>query len=161
MKISHFLLLILLLFLSLGADSAFVGCGLGGDGSAGIACRTSCGDDPCDYIVTVQATVLLAADDSPVRGATVIISSDPPDAITTTRITDDEGIALWDDTSLLTRYSADCDGIMVGTVEPYDDDTLFTYDVLASATGLAPAATVLTINRQSRDIALIFRLAII
>ena len=154
-------MLLLLLFLALGADSAFMGCGLEGDGSAGIACRTSCGDNPCDYIVTVQATVLLDADDSPVQGATVTISSDPPNGITTTRTTDDEGIALWDDTSLLTRYSADCDGVMVGTVEPYNHDTLFTYDVLVSAPGLAPAATVLAINRQSRDIALVFRLAII
>jgi len=149
------LLLLFLLFLSLGADGALVGCGLGGDGSVGFACITSSGEDPCRYIVTVQATTLLAADSSPVSGATVTIGMDPPDS-TNTRITDANGNAFWDDTSFLTGFSSECDGQDVGTVEPYLPDTSFSYDVLVSAPGLAPVSTILTIDRKTRDIVLIF-----
>ena len=157
MRFSGFLLLLLLLFLSLGANSGFVGCGLGGGGSTGIACIASSEDNPCNYIVTIQATVLLEADDTPIQGATVTIGSNPPDEINT-RITDAKGIGQWDDTSFLTGFSAECGGDDVGTVEPYDSETSFSYDVLVTATGLAPAGTVMMIDRQSRDIALVFRM---
>jgi hypothetical protein len=157
MKISHFLLLLLLLSLTLGANSGFVGCGLGGGGSAGIACISSSSDNPCDYIVTIEVNVLLAANDTPVQGATVTIGSNPPDMINT-RTTDANGIATWSDTSFLTGFSAECSGEDVGTVEPYGSETSFDYDVLVTAPGLAPAGTVLTINRKSRDIVLVFRM---
>jgi len=84
----------------------------------------------------------------------VTIDTNPPDSIST----DSSGQAVWDDTSFLTGFSADCGGQDVGTVEPYDPDTSFTWDVLVSASGLAPATTVLTVNRGSRDIVLIVRL---
>jgi hypothetical protein len=158
MRPSLFLLLLFLLLFSLGADSGFVGCGFNGNGSAGIACTTGNNDDPCDYVVTVQATVLLAADDSPVQGAAVHIVTGPPDD-DNTRTTDSNGIAFWDDTAFLTGFSADCDGQSVGTVEPYEAGTSFSWLVSISATGFAHASTLLTINRQTRDAALTFRLA--
>lgn len=121
------------------------------------ACYSSGGDDPCDYVVTVQVTVLLAADDSPVQGATVFINTGPPDSLNTV-VTDSAGQALWNDTAFLTGFSADCDGQDVGTVEPYDIDTSFSYDLLVSASGLATSTTALTVNRESRDIALTVKL---
>jgi hypothetical protein len=155
MRPSLLLLLILLLFLSLGSSDTFVGCGsVGGGGFAAFGCSSGNGDDPCDYVVTLQVTVLLNADDSPVQGATVTIDTNPPDSIST----DSSGQAFWDDTSFLTGFSADCEGQDVGTVEPYDPDTSFTWDVLVSVSGLTPATIVLTVNRGSRDIALIVRL---
>ena len=155
MRLSLLLLLILLLFLSLGSSGTFVGCGSAGVGGfAAFGCSSGNGDDPCDYVVTLQVTVLLDADDSPVQGATVTIDTNPPDSIST----DSSGQAFWDDTSFLTGFSADCEGQDVGTVEPYDTDTSFPWDVLVSASGLAPATTVFTVNRGSRDIALIVRL---
>lgn len=157
MRLSGFLLLLLLLFLSLGANSGFVGCGLGGGGSAGIACIASSEDNPCDYIVTIEATVLDVADDTPIQGATVTIGSNTTDP-GLTRITEPDGTATWNDTSFLTGFSAECDGEDVGTVEPYDSETSFPYVVLVTATDFAQASTVLTINRWSRDIALVFRM---
>jgi len=155
MRPSLLLLLILLLFLSLGSSDTFVGCGSTGVvGFAAFGCSSGNGDDPCDYVVTLQVTVLLDADDSPVQGATVTIDTNPPDSIST----DSSGQAFWDDTSFLTGFSADCEGQDVGTVEPYDPDTSFTWDVLVSVSGLTPATIVLTVNRGSRDIALIVRL---
>ena len=148
-------LLAILLFLSLGANNAFVGCGLGGGGSAGIACTTGGDEDPCDYIVFVQATVLLAVGSSPVQGAEVTIGNDPPEDFNT-RTTDEAGLAYWDDTSFITGFSADCGDQNVGTVEPYDRDTSFSHNVLVSASGLAPLSTVLTINRQTRNVSLTF-----
>jgi hypothetical protein len=150
-------LLAVLIFLSLGADNVFVGCGLGGNGSAGFACSTGGGDDPCDYVVTILATVLLASDNSPLQGATVTIGNDPPDAINT-RISDEKGHAFWDDTSFITGYSANCSGQAAGTVEPYDSDTSFSHDVIVSASGYAPLLTVLTIDRDSRDVELTVRM---
>lgn len=159
MRPSLLLLLLLLLFLSLGSSSTFVGCGSGGVSGGGMfACYSSGNDgDPCDYIVTLQVTVLLAADDSPVQGATVYIDTGPPDSLNTV-VTDSAGQALWNDTAFLTGFSADCDGQDVGTVEPYDIDTSFSYDLLVSASGLAQSTTVLTVNRESRDIALTVKL---
>jgi hypothetical protein len=150
-------LLVILVFLSLGSSDIFVGCGSGGGGSAGFACISGGDDDPCDYIVTVQVTVLLASDNSPLQGATVTIGSDPPDVINT-KVTDEDGRAFWDDTSFITGFSADCSGQTVGTVEPYDPDTSFSHDVLVSAAGLAPLSTVFNIDRDARDIELTVRM---
>ncbi len=159
MRPSLLLLLLLLLFLSLGSNSTFVGCGSGGvSGFAAFGCSSGNGDDPCDFIVTVQVIVLLDADSSPIPGTTVFIDTGPPDSINT-RVTDSAGQALWNDTAFLTGFSADCGGQNIGTVEPYDANTSFTYDLLVTAPGLAPAFTVLTLNRMSRDLALMFRLA--
>ena len=155
MRPSLLLLLLLLLFLSLGSSSTFVGCGSGDvTGFAAFGCSSGNGDDPCDYIVTLQVTVLQNADDSPVQGATVTIDASPPDSIST----DSSGQVFWDDTAFLTGFSANCGGQHVGTVEPYDPDTSFAYDLLVTASGLAPSTTVLTVNRGSRDIALKLRL---
>ena len=138
----------------MGSSSTFVGCGSGDvSGFAAFGCSSGNGDDPCDYIVTVQVTVLLDADSSPVPGATVSIGTGLPDSINT-RVTDSAGQAFWNDTSFLTGFSADCGGLDVGTVEPYDPDTSFTYGLLVSASGLAPAGTVITIDRQTRNLEL-------
>jgi hypothetical protein len=155
MRPSLLLLLLFLLFLSLGSSSTFVGCGSGEvTGFAAFGCSPGNGDDPCDYIVTVQVTVLLDADNSPVQGATVTIDTDPPDSMST----DFSGQVFWDNTAFLTGFSAECEGLDVGTVEPYDLDTSFTYDLLVTASGLAPASTVLTVTRHSRDIKISLRL---
>ncbi|UCG39585.1 MAG: hypothetical protein JSV00_05020 [bacterium] len=153
MRPSLALLLALLLFLSMGASSGFVGCGMGDGGSgAFVACSTSHGgDDACDYIVTLRVTVLLAADASPVDGASVHVDTGPPDPLNV-KVTDATGTAFWPDTAFLTGFSARCDGEDVGTVEPYTDSTSFTFDVLASADGLAPATTAFTLTRRSRDV---------
>jgi hypothetical protein len=153
MRHSTFLLLTLLLFLSLGADTVYFGCGSPGVSVGGVF---SCGtadpeEDPCDYIVTLQVTVLLAADNSPIEGATVYIVTGPPDAVNR-KATDASGQALWTDTSFFTGFSADCGELNVGTVEPYDTDTSFTYDILVSANGLASALTPFTVTRESRSI---------
>lgn len=150
-------LLVILIFLSLGTDEVFVGCGSGGSGRAGFACVHRERDDACDYVVTIQVTVLQAADNSPLEAATVTIGSDPPDEVNT-RITGGDGIAYWDDTSFITGFSADCSGQSVGTVEPYEPDTSFSHNVLVSASGFAPLVTVLTIDRNSRDVALTVRM---
>jgi hypothetical protein len=153
MKRSFIPLLCLLVFLSMGADTAFVGCGLGDGGTAGIACTTgSDGDDPCDYVVTLQARVISEGSGIPVSGAEVTVDSDPP----STRYTDGQGVALWEDTSLFTGFSADCGGRDVGTVEPYGPETSFSYEVFVSAAGLADASTTFTINRQTRELSLVF-----
>ena len=159
MRPSLLLLLILLLFLSLGSSSTtFVGCGSGDvNGFAVFGCSDGNNDDPCDYIVTVRVTVLLYAGNTPLQGATVFIDTGPPDSINT-RVTNSAGQAFWEDTSFLTGFSADCQGMDVGTVEPYDPNTSFSSDLLVSAPGLAPFNTVLTINRESRDIALVAEL---
>jgi len=161
MRPSLILLLILLLFLSLGSSSGttFVGCGSGNvNGFAAFGC-SGAEDDPCDFIVTAQVTVLLDADSSPVVGATVYIDTGPPDAFNTL-VTDSSGDVLWNDTAFLTGFSADCGGEDVGTVEPYDSDTSFTYALLVTASGqAAPAGTLITIDRQTRDITLSFRLS--
>jgi hypothetical protein len=159
MRPSLSLLLLLLLFLSLGSSSStFVGCGSGGDtGFAAFGCSGGNNDDPCDYIVTVQVTALLDADSSPLPGATVYIDTGASDSINT-RVTDFAGQAFWNDTAFLTGFSADCGGQDVGTVEPYDSNTTFSYDLFVSASGLAPAGTVITVTRQTRDLALIVRM---
>jgi len=151
MRPSLLLLLLLLLSLSLGTSSAtYVGCGSGSvTGSAAIGCSSGTDDDPCDYVVTVEVTVLLDADGSPVQGATVFIDTGPPDPVNT-RVTDSSGQAVWDDTAFLTGFSARCGGKDVGTVEPYDADTSFIYDLLVTASGLAPAGTVITVDRRTR-----------
>ena len=158
MRPSLLLLLLLLLFLSLGSaeTATFVGCGsVGVGGYAAFGCSTGSGDDPCDYIVTVQATVLLDADSSPLQGASVTIDTG---IVSDTKVTDTAGQVKWDDTAFLTGFSADCGGKDVGTVEPYDDNTAFTYAVIVSAPGFAPAVTSLTITRSSRDISLTVRI---
>jgi len=76
-----------------------------------------------------------------------------------TRVTNSAGQVFWNDTSFLTGFSADCEGQDVGTVEPYDSDTTFTYDLLVSTSGLAPASTLLTVTRQTRDLNLSLRLS--
>lgn len=152
-------LLAILVFLSIGSNDVFVGCGSREGGRAGIACTSGGEDDPCDYVVTIQVTVLQAADNNPVEAATVTIGNDPPDEFNT-RVTDVGGIAYWDDTSFITGFSAECAGRSVGTVEPYDQGTSFTHDVLVSAPGFAPISTVLTIDRNSREIELTVRLEI-
>jgi hypothetical protein len=158
MRPSLILLFILLLFLSLGSSSATVGCGSGNvNGFAVFGCSGNTDDDPCDYIVTVQVTVILDVDSTPVPGATVYIDTGPPDAYNT-KITDSTGMVLWDDTAFLTGFSADCDGEDVGTVEPYDPDTSFYWDVLITASGLAPAGTVIAIDRETRDLELTVRM---
>jgi hypothetical protein len=150
MRPSLLLLLLLLLLLTLGSSSTFVGCGSGSvSGFAAIGCSSETSDDPCDYIVTVEVTVLLEADNSPIQGATVFIDAGPPDSINT-RMTDFSGRVFWHDTAFLTGFSAQCDGVEVGTVEPYDADTSFTYDVLVTAPGLGPTGTMITIDRQTR-----------
>jgi hypothetical protein len=159
MKRSVLLLLATLIFLSLGANDVFVGCGLGGGGSSGFACTTGGEEDPCDYIVTVQVTVLLASISSPLQGVTVTIGNELPDAFNT-RLTDQDGHASWDDTSFITGFSANCSDRNVGTVEPYHSDTSFSHDVLVSASGLSPFATVLTIDRNTRDVGLTVRMEI-
>lgn len=159
MRPSLLLLLLLLLFLSLGSSSSttFIGCGSGNvNGFAAFGC-SGADDDPCDYIVTAEVTVLLDADSSPVQGATVYIDTGPPDSFNT-MVTDTAGQVFWDDTAFLTGFSADCGGEDVGTVEPYDSDTSFTYALLVTASGLAPAGTVIAIDRKSRDLALIVRM---
>ena len=136
------------------STSTFVGCGSGDvNGFAAFGCSGGDEDDPCDYIVTVKITVLDSSD-IPVQGATVTIDSNPPDSI----ISDSSGQVFWDDTSFLTGYSASCDGKDVGTVEPYDSNTAFTWDVIVTASGFSPASTLFTINRQTRDVALTLRL---
>jgi hypothetical protein len=159
MRPSLLLLLLLLLFISLGSSSStFVGCGTAGvSGSAAFGCSSGNGDDPCDYVVTVQVTVLLDADSSPVEGATVYFDTGPPDAFNT-RVTNTSGQVFWDDTAFLTGFSADCDGEDVGTVEPYDPDTSFTYDLLVTASGLAPAGTLITVDRGTRDLDIMVRM---
>ena len=160
MRPSLFLLLILLLFLSLGSSSTttFVGCGSGDvSGFAATGCSRGTGEDPCNYIVTVEVTVLLEADDSPVQGATVYIDTGPPDDFNTS-VTGSSGRVLWEDTAFLTGFSADCGGQEVGTVEPYDAGTSFAYDLFVTAPGLAPAGTVITVDRQTRDTVLMMRL---
>jgi len=153
MKPSFLPLLGILVFLSLGSSDVFVGCGSGGGSSAGIACSRGGENNPCDFIVTLQVTVLQASDNSPLQAATVTVGSDPPDEINT-RITDQNGIAYWGDTSFITGFSADCSGQTVGTVEPYEQDTAFSHDVLVSASGFAPFFTIFTIDRDSRDLEL-------
>ncbi len=156
MRPSLLILLLLLLFLSLGSSSTYVGCGSAGvSGSAAFGCSSGSGDDPCDYIVTLQVTVLLEADGSPIQGATVTIDTSPPDSIST----DAAGRVFWNDTAFLTGFYADCGGQDVGTVEPSKSDTSFTYDLFVTASGLAPAGTVFTITRETRDIILSFRLS--
>lgn len=157
MRPSLLLLLLLLMLLSLGSStSTFVGCGTGDvNGFAAFGCSGGGGDDPCDYIVTLGVTVLDSGD-FPVPGATVTIDSNPPDSA----ITDPSGQVFWKDTSFLTGYSANCDGEDVGTVEPYDSDTAFTWDVIVTASGFAPANTFFTINRQTRDVELTVRLGL-
>lgn len=160
MRTSLLLLLLLLLFLSLGVSetTTFVGCGtVGVGGAAAFGCSTGSGDDPCDFIVTLQTTVLLDADSSPIQGATVTIDTGPPDAVNT-MVTDPLGQVFWDDTAFLTGFSADCGGMNVGTVEPYDDNTSFTYDLIVSAPGFAPAVTSFTITRSSGGISLTVRI---
>ena len=159
MRPSLLLLLILLLFLSLGSSSStFVGCGSGGDtGFVAFGCSGGNNDDPCDYIVTVQMTVLLDADSSPVPGATVYIDTGASNSINT-RVTDSAGQAFWNDTAFLTGFSADCGGQDVGTVEPYDSDTVFTWHVFISSFGLTPVDTVITVTRQTRDLVLTVRM---
>jgi hypothetical protein len=126
-------------------------------GFAVIGCSSGTSDDPCDHIVTVEVTVLLEADDSAIQGATVFIDTGPPDSINT-RMTDISGQVFWDDTAFLTGFSAQCGGEEVGTVEPYDEDTIFTYDLLVTASGLAPAGTIITIDRQTRALKLSLRM---
>lgn len=159
MRPSLLLLLILLLFLSLGSSSStFVGCGSGSvNGFAAFGCSGDTDDDPCDYIVTVQVTILLDADSTPVPGATVHFDTGPPDAFNTL-MTDSFGQAYWSDTAFLTGFSARCDAQDVGTVEPYDPETSFSYDLLVTASGLAPAGTVITIDRQTRDVEITVRM---
>ena len=159
MRPSLLLLLILLLFLSLGSSSStFVGCGSGGDtGFAVLGCSSGNKDDPCDYIVTVQVTVLLDADSSPIQGATVFIDTGSPDTFNTL-VTDSAGQVFWDDTFFLTGFSADCGGLNIGTVEPYDSDTTFTWDIFVTASGLAPAGTTITVDRQTRNLELTVRM---
>jgi hypothetical protein len=158
MRPSLLLLLLLLLFLSLGSSSTFVGCGSAGvSGFAAFGCSSGGGDDPCDFIVTLQVTVLLNTDDSPVQGATVFIDTGPPDSINT-RVTDSAGQVFWNDTAFLTGFSADCGGQDIGTVEPYNPNTSFSYNLLVSASGLTPSTTVLIVNRESRDWALKIKL---
>ncbi len=158
MRPSLILLLILLLSLSLGSSSTYVGCGSGGvNGFAAFGCLTGNEEDPCDYIVTVKVTVLMAADNSPIQGATVTIDTGPPDPVNT-QVTDSTGVAYWGDTAFLTGFSAECGGKDVGTVAPYDHDTSFSYDLLVTASGLAPTGTVITIDRQTRDLVLTVRM---
>jgi hypothetical protein len=159
MRPSLLLLLILLLFLSLGSSSGtFVGCGSGDvSGFAAFGCSGGNNDDPCDYIVTIDITVLLDADSSPIQGATVFIDTGPPDVFNT-MTTDSSGQAFWGDTAFLTGFSAECGGVDVGTVEPYDLDTSFSYDLLVTASGLASAGTVITVDRQTRDLELTVRM---
>lgn len=161
MRPSLLLLLILLLFLSLGSSgTTFVGCGSGSvNGFAAFGCSSASDDDPCDFIVTVEVTVLLDADDSPVQGATVYIGTGPPDTVNT-RVTDSTGQVFWDDTAFLTGFSARCGGMDVGTVEPYDSGTSFTWDLLVSAPGLATAGTVITIDRRTKDLVITVRMGI-
>ncbi len=123
---------------------------------------SSCGaadteDDPCDYVVTLQVTVMLAADGSPVEGATVHVGTDPPDN-TNTITTDGAGIARWEDTSFITGFSAQCGDELVGTVQPYDPETFFTHEILVSASGLAEASTQFTVTRESRNIVIILEM---
>ena len=157
MKRSRLPLLAILVYLSLGSGDVFVGCGSGVNGSAGFACQHSAEEDPCDYIVTVEVTVLAAADDSPQQAATVTIGSDPPDTVNTVT-TDEDGRAFWDDTSFITGFSAECGGRSVGTVEPYDTETSFTHGVIVSAQGFAPVSTVFSIDRDTRDVELTVRM---
>jgi hypothetical protein len=159
MRPSLLILLLLLLFLSLGSNSTFVGCGSSGVSGGGVfACFSSgSNDDPCDFVVSVQVTILLDSDSSPVQGATVFIDTGPSDPINT-RVTDIAGQVFWNDTSFLTGFSADCDGQDVGTVEPYDTNTSFSYDLLVTAPGLVPAGTVITIDRQTRDLEMTLRI---
>ena len=159
MRPSLLLLLILLLLFSLGSSSStFVGCGSGGvSGFAVLGCSTGDNDDPCDYIVTVQVTVLMDTNNSPVPDATVYINTGDPDSINT-RVTDSEGQVSWKDTSFLTGFSAECGGQDVGTVEPYDSGTTFTWDILVTASGLAPAGTTITVDRQTRDLEVTVRM---
>ena len=136
-----------------------MGCGSGDvNGFAAFGCSGGNNDDPCDYIVTVQVTTLLDADSSPVPGATVYIDTGASDS-SNTRVTDSAGQAFWDDTSFITGFSADCEGQDVGTVEPYDSNTSFSYDLFVSASGLAPASTLLTVTRQTRDLNFSLRLS--
>lgn len=154
------LLLLLLLPLSVGSSSStFVGCGSGDvNGFASFGCSSAANDDPCDYIVTVQVTVLLDTDNSPIVGATVHINTGEPDTFNTL-VTDTSGQVLWDDTAFLTGFSAQCDGKDAGTVEPYDRETSFTWDLLVTASGQAvPASTLITIDRQTRDLELTVRM---
>jgi hypothetical protein len=132
-----------------------VGCGSGdANGHASFGCSSATSDDPCDYIVTVQVTVLFDADNSPIAGATVHIDTGEPDTFNTL-VTDISGQVLWDDTAFLTGFSAQCDGKDVGTVEPYDRETSFTWGLLVTAsTQAAPASTLITIDRQTRDVEL-------
>ena len=156
---SLLLLLILLLFLSLGSSSStFVGCGSGDvNGFAAFGCSGGNNDDPCDYIVTVQVTALLDADSSPLPGATVYINTGDSNSINT-RVTNSAGQVFWNDTSFLTGFSADCGGQDVGTVEPYDSDTVFIWHVLISSFGLTPVDTMITVDRLTRDIILTVRM---
>ena len=102
-------------------------------------------------------TVLLDADSSPVPGATVYIDTGASNSINT-RVTDSAGQAFWNDTSFLTGFSADCEGQDVGTVEPYDSDTVFTWHVFSSSFGLTPVDTVINVTRQTRDLVLTVRM---
>lgn len=161
MRPSLFLLLLLLLFLSLGttSTSTVVGCGTAGVGGAAVVgCAFDGDDDPCDHIVTLQVTVVLDADSTPIQGATVFIDTGQPDAVNT-RVTDSTGQVFWEDTSFLTGFSATCGGQEVGTVEPYDTDTVFSWDLHVSASGFAPASTVLTVTRESAAIDLTVRMS--
>jgi len=161
MRPSLLLLLILLLFLTLGSSgTTFVGCGSGDvNGFAAFGCSSGSHDDPCDYIVTVQVTVLQEADGTPVEGASVYIDTGPPDTINT-KVTDSSGTVLWDDTAFITGFSARCGGMDVGTVEPYDGDTSFTYDILVNASGQVPGSTMITVDRQTRDLEITVSLGI-
>ncbi len=160
MRPSLLLLLVLLLFLSLGSSSTSttIGCGSAGFSvGAFIGCTGEGEEDPCDYVVTLLVTVVIAADGSPVEGATVTVDTGPPDAFNT-RVTGASGQATWTDTAFLTGFSARCDGEDVGTVEPYDPGTSFSWDLLVTAPGLAPAGAIITINRGTRDLALTVRM---
>jgi hypothetical protein len=158
MRSSLLLLLLLLLFLSLGSSTTTVGCGSTSvNGFAAFGCSSESSRDQCDYIVTVRVTVLLDADSSPVQGAAVYIDTGPPDAVNT-RVTGVSGQVFWSDTAFLTGFSAECDGDDVGTVEPYDSDTAFNWDLLVTAQGLAPAGTLFTVDRWTRDVEISVRM---
>jgi hypothetical protein len=159
MRPSLLLLLLLLLFLSLGSSTTFVGCGSGDvNGFATFGCSTGDSDDPCDFIVTLLVTVLQEADGSPVQDATVYVDTGPSDSINT-KLTDTAGQALWADTAFITGFSARCGGQDIGTVEPYDKNTRFTFDILVSAPSYAMSGTSFTVSRGSRDISIAVRLS--
>jgi hypothetical protein len=103
-------------------------------------------------------TVLQEADGSPVQDATVYVDTGPSDSINT-KLTDTAGQALWADTAFITGFSARCGGQDIGTVEPYDKNTRFTFDILVSAPSYAMSGTSFTVSRGSRDISIAVRLS--